>query len=37
MCYEFGPVDSNDFSKRCAELCLKHKPVNQIKLKIQIE
>ena len=27
MCYKFGPVDACDFPKRCAELCLKHKPV----------
>ena len=27
MSYNFGPVDANDFTKRCAELCLRHKPV----------
>lgn len=31
MCYKFGPVEANDFTKRCAELCLKHKPVSRSK------
>ena len=26
--YKFGPVDACDFPKRCAEICLKHKPVS---------
>ena len=26
--YKFGPTDACDFPKRCAELCLKHKPVS---------
>ena len=25
--YKFGPIDADDFTKRCAELCLKHKSV----------
>ena len=33
--YKFGPVDACDFPKRCAELCLKHKPVRQDKLNSQ--
>ena len=34
MQYKFGPIDACDFPKRCAELCLKHKPVMHLSLYV---